>query len=111
MDPEDVDFRPPGELPNDKTSQLIKKLEARIDSQEQLVANLMMAYAEVWVAVESLTATMLETKTPEEQQEYMKYFREFRANLLKSLGQVSEGGLDGVDPDVLATMESMVTGL
>lgn len=108
MDPENVSFRADGE---DPTPILVKKLEDRIDSQEALIANLMMAYVEVWAAVEQLTANFLETRTPEEQQKFLKDFREFRSELIKNVKQASEHGLEGIDADLLSTMESMVTGL
>jgi hypothetical protein len=92
----------------DPVLRLIEKLEARVDSQEELLANLMMAYAEVWAAMENLTANFLSTRTDEEQEKFMKDFREFRTEMLKNLKQASERGMETVDEGLLAAMERMV---
>lgn len=113
MDPENIEFEASPRLddkPPASFFELVEKLEGRVDTQEQLIANLMMAYAEMWAAMESLVGHFLETKTPEEQTEFMKDFREFRQELLKNLKQATENGLENFDPELFDAVGKMATG-
>lgn len=62
----------------------MKLFEKRLDAQEEMIANLMMAYQELWSGLEAVVAVTLEGKDEDEQARFGQKMGEYRAHLLKA---------------------------
>lgn len=91
----------------EKFQKIIDMQAKRLDDQEAMIASLTMAYVEMFAAVDMLIKTTIEDYTPEDQQKFLEQFSEFRANVMKSIEEISRNGTEGLDPDAKRAVEDM----
>jgi uncharacterized coiled-coil protein SlyX len=88
----------------------VKLLEDKSEAQEQIIAQLTMAYAEVWMVVQSLLEQVLFERSEEEKTEFWKNLDDVRSKLVVELNKASAGDVESVDPDLIEAMERLVKG-
>lgn len=89
----------------------VNELRDQVNSQEQIIAQLTMAYAEVWMIVEALTQLCSAGQSEEQMKEFWKNLAEVRVEMYKEMSKA--GGDPNVDPtssDFAAAVEHLVTG-
>lgn len=86
----------------------LNRLEGRLDSQEALIAQLMMGYTEMWVSIQMLYEELLTTRSPEEQTAFLERLRQVRQDMFDQMQAVATDGLDNVDPTLAETLQRLV---
>lgn len=76
--------------------QIIKDIMHRLESQEELIANLMLAYTEMSSAIETVINTVMEPKDEEEKAEFRKELQARHIQTIEMLKQVYESVADEV---------------
>lgn len=69
---------------------LLEKLEQRVDAQEELIANLMMGYIELAVAVEQCMEKILEPLDEDARKEFSQRILDQKQDMFRILNQVSK---------------------
>lgn len=77
-------------MTEDPTFELIEKLEARVNAQEQLIANLMMGYIELAVGVEQCMYKILEPLSEEDRLEFGRKVYEQKEELLRLVNKMAQ---------------------
>lgn len=75
---------------------LISDVLHRLESQEELIANLMLAYTEMSSAIETIINTVMEPKNEEEKAEFRKELQRRHIETIEVLKQVYESVENGV---------------
>lgn len=81
--------------------------ERRLDAQEELIANMMLAYSEVTSTLEALILEVLAPRTDEEKEEFRKEAKKRHIELLKAMQEVTRG-MERSGPDIGSAVEGVV---
>lgn len=108
---EQTDHRPQQKVTvNDvveRSYQQMQLFERRLDAQEELIANMMLAYSEVTSTVEALILEVLAPRSEEEKEEFRKEAKKRHFELLKAMQEVTRG-MERSGPDIGSAVEGVV---
>lgn len=68
---------------------LLREFETRLNAQEHMLAELTMGLSTMWATVEQAIATVLEGKSPEEQQLFRDGINKYRTALFEAMNETS----------------------
>lgn len=89
----------------------IKELRSMVMAQEEVVAQLTMAYAEVWMIVEALTQLNAAGHSEEEMDAFWKNLAEVRAEMYKEMSKAGgNSDMESGNSNFAKAVEHLVTG-
>jgi len=89
--------------------QKISLQENRINDQEEMIAQIVMAYTELYVITNTIFANMIDKLPEEERKEFIEQLNIFRNNVLNSLKEASQNGFPRSNQNAEGTMEDVAT--
>lgn len=91
-------------MTDEEIVKLLELFETRLNEQEAIIANLLVAYMEMWASVEMVLGVTLESRSAEEQEKFTEQFNNLRSQMLQSLKEASRSGLENLPPDLAESL-------
>jgi len=89
------------------TARQMMLFERRLDAQEELIANMMLAYSELTSTLEALILEVMAPRSEEEKEKFRRESKRHHVELLKAMQEVSRG-LERTGPDLGPALEDLV---
>lgn len=91
----------------DRTYEQMVLFERRLDSQEELIANMMLAYSQLTSTLTALTEEVMAPRSDEEKRAFQVEMRQRHLELLQTMQEATRG-METSGPDIATAVEDLV---
>lgn len=83
----------------DFLEQRFKKLEKRLEQHDEMLANMMGGYAQLWAGLEALLTVLMEDRPPEDREKWETALRYYSSELWKAIQSGTAEMAGGATPN------------
>lgn len=89
-----------------RTFEQMQLFEKRLDAQEELIANMMLAYSEMASGIEAVITGIMAPRSEEEKREFQAELKKRHLQLLNAMQEVTRG-MERSGPDIGSALENL----